>query len=125
MKILIIDDEPLVVIEEIKQLCDAKNIEVIIFEPTSFEKKELYSQLKSLCYTKKFDLALLDYKLWFGGEFLGEELIPILKQTETPFVGFSNIPQFNQILVNKGARTAILKNKTGFEIFNNVLDILS
>ena len=128
MKILIIDDIPVSYeINEILKSLKTYNSTAIIFEPKSLERKELYEELRLLCEKEKFDFALLDYELWGGGEFCGDELVPILKAANIDFFAFSGRASFNSILEQKGAMRSILKDKNikGDQVVSKMLSFIS
>ncbi len=113
MKILIIDDEPNTLpIKNFIKECKDFNLSVTIFEPKSGVKKELESELAELCEREEFNFALLDYVLWGDGKFMGDELIPILKNAKIKIIAFCTLYKHNTILREKGADLSETKGFT-------------
>ncbi|MFA6251474.1 MAG: hypothetical protein WC603_02505 [Candidatus Paceibacterota bacterium] len=103
-KIIIIEDDPIVVSNIEKAFKEKTDTEIISFYPSISTypcEEEVRNQLKKVCQENIFDFALLDYGLW--NKLTGVIFVDILKNTQIPFVTFSSYDEHNDELMELGA----------------------
>ncbi len=112
MKVLLIEDDANVA-KNVEESFKTIEVDCIVFQPASDGFEEIFTQLKELCKAEKFDIAILDYSLWYlDGQYLtGNLLIQILNYFEIKTIAFSSIDNHNSTLIRFGAISAINKGR--------------